>query len=183
MSQAAVATALPVFASSARCQRAGRAYRARRRGAAYPRGQPHGRGVGRRPSLTAAAPSVLSCITSARCIRWRSTRRRCSRRASRSSLRRDLGEGARDQRGASRAHAHVTKSEALLLLQKNSTLAAAAIRALGDEELDRAAPASLYGNAPITCQFMLEDHAVPHSYHHLAKIREMLGLGESNVVR
>jgi len=77
-----------------------------------------------------------------------------------------------------RQHALVTKSEALLLLQKNSTLAAAAIRALGDEELDRAAPASLYGNAPITCQFMLEDHAVRHSYHHLAKIRETLGLGE-----
>jgi hypothetical protein len=77
-----------------------------------------------------------------------------------------------------RDHAHVTKSEALLLLQKNSTLAAAAIRALGDAELDRAAPASLYGNAPITCQFMLEDHAVRHSYHHLAKIRETLGLGE-----
>ena len=77
-----------------------------------------------------------------------------------------------------REHVHVTVSEALLLLQKNSTLAAAAIRALGDEELDRAAPASLYGNAPITCQFMLEDHAVRHSYHHLAKIRETLGLGE-----
>ena len=77
-----------------------------------------------------------------------------------------------------RDHAHVTKSEALLLLQKNSTLAAAAIRALGDAELDRAAPASLYGNAPITCQFMLEDHAVRHSYHHLAKIRETLALGE-----
>jgi hypothetical protein len=77
-----------------------------------------------------------------------------------------------------REHAHVTKSEALLLLQKNSTLAAAAIRVLGDEDLDRAAPASLYGNAPITCQFMLEDHAVRHSYHHLAKIRETLGLGE-----
>ena len=77
-----------------------------------------------------------------------------------------------------RDHAHVTKSEALLLLQKNSTLAAAAIRALSDEDLDRAAPASLYGNAPITCQFMLEDHAVRHSYHHLAKIRETLGLGE-----
>ena len=77
-----------------------------------------------------------------------------------------------------REHAHVTKSEALLQLQKNSTLAAAAIRALGDQALDQAAPASLYGNAPITCQFMLEDHAVRHSYHHLAKIRETLGLGE-----
>jgi hypothetical protein len=77
-----------------------------------------------------------------------------------------------------KAHADVTKSEALQLLRKNSTLAAAAIRALSDEELDRAAPASLYGNAPITCQFMLEDHAVRHSYHHLAKIRETLSLNE-----
>ena len=75
-------------------------------------------------------------------------------------------------------HADATKSEALLLLQKNSTLAAAAIRALSEEDLDSAAPASLYDNAPITCQFMLEDHAVRHSYHHLAKIRETLGLGE-----
>src|SRR5215467_2266522 len=48
-------------------------------------------------------------------------------------------------------HAYVTKSQALLLLQRNSALAAAAIRALSDEELDRAAPASLYGNAPVTC--------------------------------
>jgi hypothetical protein len=75
-------------------------------------------------------------------------------------------------------YAHVTKSQALLLLQRNSTLAAAAIRALSDEELDRAAPASLYGNAPVTCQFMLEDHAVRHSYHHLAKIRQALKLTE-----
>jgi hypothetical protein len=75
-------------------------------------------------------------------------------------------------------HAHVTKSQALLLLQQNSAVAAAAIRALSDEELDRAAPASLYGDAPVTCQFMLEDHAVRHSYHHLAKIRQALKLAE-----
>lgn len=65
----------------------------------------------------------------------------------------------------------VTKEAALELLRRNSEVAAAAIRALGDEELDRAAPASLYAGAPITCQFMLEDHAVRHSYHHLARIR------------
>ena len=51
---------------------------------------------------------------------------------------------------------------------------AAAIRALSDQELDRAAPASLYADAPVTCQFMLEDHAVRHTYHHLAKLREAL---------
>ena len=65
----------------------------------------------------------------------------------------------------------VTKEEALALLRQNSKDAAAAIRALSDEQIDRAAPNSLYGDAPLTCQFMLEDHAVRHSFHHLAKVR------------
>ena len=67
-----------------------------------------------------------------------------------------------------------TKEAAIELLRKNSAAAAAAIRALSDGELDAAAPASLYDDAPITCQFMLEDHAVRHSYHHLALIRAVL---------
>ena len=58
-------------------------------------------------------------------------------------------------------HDAVTKEAALDLLRSNSAAAAAAIRALSDEELDRAAPASLYADAPVTCQFMLEDHAGP----------------------
>jgi hypothetical protein len=73
-----------------------------------------------------------------------------------------------------REYDSVSKSEALALLQKNSSAAAAAIRALSDEELDRAAPVSLNADAPLTCQFMLEDHAVRHSYHHLEKIRSAL---------
>ena len=68
----------------------------------------------------------------------------------------------------------VTKEAAVDLLQRNSAAAAAAVRALSDEALDRAAPASLYSEAPITCQFMLEDHAVRHSYHHLARLRAAL---------
>ncbi|HJQ70872.1 MAG TPA: DinB family protein [Blastocatellia bacterium] len=68
----------------------------------------------------------------------------------------------------------VTKEEALNLLNRNSAAAAAAIRALSDEELDRAAPISLNSDAPLTCQFMLEDHAVRHSYHHLARIQAAL---------
>ena len=68
----------------------------------------------------------------------------------------------------------VTKETALDLLQRNSTAAAAAIRALSDEELDRAAPVSLNSDAPLTCQFFLEDHAVRHSYHHFARIRAAL---------
>ena len=68
----------------------------------------------------------------------------------------------------------VAKEAALVLLASNSAAAAAAIRALSDEELNRAAPVSLNSDAPLTCQFFLEDHAVRHSYHHLARIRAAL---------
>jgi hypothetical protein len=68
----------------------------------------------------------------------------------------------------------VTKEAALALLAANSAAAAAAIRAFTDEELDRAAAVSLNSDAPLTCQFFLEDHAVRHSYHHLAGIRAAL---------
>ena len=67
------------------------------------------------------------------------------------------------------------KEATLSLLASNSAAAAAAIRAINDEELDRAAPVSLNSDAPLTCQFLLEDHAVRHSYHHLAGIRAALG--------
>src|SRR5947208_6412479 len=73
-----------------------------------------------------------------------------------------------------REHDTVTKDAALDLLRQNSTAAAAAIRALSDQELDQAAAVSLNSDAPLTCQFMLEDHAVRHSYHHLARIRAAL---------
>jgi hypothetical protein len=72
-------------------------------------------------------------------------------------------------------HDAVTKDAALDLLVRNSAAAAAAIRALSDEELDRAAAVSLNADAPLTCQFFLEDHAVRHSYHHLARIRDVVG--------
>jgi hypothetical protein len=71
-------------------------------------------------------------------------------------------------------HDGVSKDVAIDLLYRHSKAAAAAIRALGDDDLDRAAPASLYDDAPVTCQFVLEDHAVRHSYHHLAVIRRAL---------
>jgi hypothetical protein len=68
----------------------------------------------------------------------------------------------------------VTREQALDLLRRNSAAAADAIRQLTNEQLELAFPASLYSDAPITCQFMLEDHAVRHSYHHLARIRAAL---------
>jgi hypothetical protein len=71
-------------------------------------------------------------------------------------------------------HDAVTKAGALELLRVNSAAAAAAIRALSDQELDRAAPVAFTDDAPMTCQFVLEDHAVRHSYHHLAVVRSAL---------
>ena len=72
-------------------------------------------------------------------------------------------------------NAAVTKDAALELLRVNSAAAAAAIRALSDAQLASAAPASLYSDAPVTCQFVLEDHAVRHSYHHLARLKGAVG--------
>jgi hypothetical protein len=71
--------------------------------------------------------------------------------------------------------AKVTKAEALEHLRKNSKEAAAAIRKFTDAELDTAAGFSLSFDAPMTTQFVLEDHAVRHSYHHLARIKQALG--------
>ena len=76
-------------------------------------------------------------------------------------------------------HAHdqsgVTKAAALELLRRNSRQAAAAVRAFSDDELDRAAPFSLSFGAPVTAQFVIEDHALRHSWHHLARIRAAVG--------
>jgi hypothetical protein len=74
-----------------------------------------------------------------------------------------------------REHAEVTKAVALELLRRNSREAAAAVRVFTDEELDQAAPFSLSFGAPVTAQFVIEDHALRHSWHHLARIRSVLG--------
>lgn len=81
--------------------------------------------------------------------------------------------------GINAAHARenraITKGVALDLLRRNSREAAAAVRQFSDAELDRAAPFSLSFGAPMTAQFVIEDHALRHSWHHLAGIRKALG--------
>ena len=69
----------------------------------------------------------------------------------------------------------VTKAAALELLRRNSREAAAAVSTFRDEELDAAAPVGLSFGAPVTAQFIIEDHALRHSWHHLARIRTALG--------
>lgn len=70
--------------------------------------------------------------------------------------------------------AAVTKAEALAFLRKNSKAAADAIRTMKDEDLDRANKVSLNADAPLTAQFFIEDHALRHSWHHLAKLKAAL---------
>ena len=84
--------------------------------------------------------------------------------------------GAVAEMNAKHAHDHapVGKQDTIDLLRSNSRSAAEAVRALSDEELDRAAPVSLNAGAPLTAQFMIEDHALRHSWHHLAKIKAVL---------
>ena len=72
-------------------------------------------------------------------------------------------------------NAEVSKAAAVELLRRNSREAAAAVRAFTDDELDQAAPFSLSFGAPVTAQFVIEDHALRHSWHHLAHIRKALG--------
>ena len=79
-------------------------------------------------------------------------------------------------------HAHgvtsdaaATKEATLDLLRRNSRAAAAAVREFTDEQLDQAAPFSLSFGAPVTAQFVIEDHALRHSWHHLARIRKAIG--------
>lgn len=71
-------------------------------------------------------------------------------------------------------YADVRQAEAVTALRRESRAAADAVRRFSDAELDRAASVSLNGGAPLTTQFFIEDHAVRHSWHHLAGIRRTL---------
>lgn len=66
------------------------------------------------------------------------------------------------------------KHETIHLLQQNSGRAAEAVRAMTDAQLDTAAAVSLNDGAPLTAQFIIEDHALRHSWHHLARMRAAL---------
>lgn len=69
---------------------------------------------------------------------------------------------------------NASKRDTVELLRRNSKAAADAVRAMSDAQLDQAAPVSLNHDAPLTTQFFIEDHALRHSFHHLAKLRAAL---------
>ena len=73
-----------------------------------------------------------------------------------------------------REHTGATQHEAADLLRRNGAIAADAIRALSDEQLDLATPNSLHADAPVTTQFWIENHPLAHAYRHLASMRAAL---------
>ena len=81
-----------------------------------------------------------------------------------------------DQMNAEHAlqNAATGQQETLALLRRNSRAAAEAVRALTDNDLENSATVSLNADAPLTAQFFIEDHALRHSYHHLARIKATL---------
>ena len=81
-----------------------------------------------------------------------------------------------DQMNAEHAkkYADVDKAGTLELLINNSEKAAEKVRSITDEELENSATVSLNANAPLTAQFFIEDHALRHSFHHLARIQATL---------
>ena len=71
-------------------------------------------------------------------------------------------------------HPTVDQAETIAMLRENSKTAADRVREFTDEELDTTATISLNADAPLTAQFFIEDHALRHSFHHLANIRAAL---------
>jgi hypothetical protein len=87
-----------------------------------------------------------------------------------------VGWDAVAQMNAQHAHDHaqVGQHESIALLRQNSKAAADRVRRFSDAQLDAAVTVSLNADAPLTAQFFIEDHALRHSFHHLANIRAAL---------
>lgn len=88
-----------------------------------------------------------------------------------------LTRAAVDQLNAQHAAAHAGagKAETLDLLRRASAEAATAIRALDDAQLDRVATTAVHWDAPLTVQYVIEQHPVAHPYIHLECIHAALG--------
>jgi hypothetical protein len=84
--------------------------------------------------------------------------------------------------GINREHAagqaDVDQATAIALVRANVGMAAAAVRALTDEQLDREAPNALHWGAPLSVQFFVEHHPIAHPYIHLESIRAALASRE-----
>jgi hypothetical protein len=86
-----------------------------------------------------------------------------------------VNEGNREEASS---NAEVNQAATIALVRKNVATAAAVVRGLSDEQLDRPAPTYLHWGAPLTVQFFVEHHPIAHPYMHLESIRAALGSGE-----
>ena len=68
-------------------------------------------------------------------------------------------------------HATCSRQDALDLLRQNGSAAAAAIRGLSDEQLDRTAVLELFGGTPLSVQQLVEGVLIGHARHHLASLQ------------
>jgi hypothetical protein len=82
-----------------------------------------------------------------------------------------------DQINAAHAqqHAGCTRAETVALLQTTGPAAAAAIRALSDEQLDRSVPMALLGGAPLTAEQFAQGGLLGHIHGHRQSIQAALG--------
>lgn len=71
-------------------------------------------------------------------------------------------------------HAHHSKVETLAALQRNADMAAAAIRALSDEQLDRAGWMPLFGERPLTAEQIVRGVMIRHIIQHTRSMRAAL---------
>ena len=67
--------------------------------------------------------------------------------------------------------ADCTKQETLGMLRANGAAAAAAVRGLSDEQLDRTGSMPAFGDAPISAQQVIERILIGHPGMHLASIQ------------
>jgi hypothetical protein len=71
-------------------------------------------------------------------------------------------------------HAHHTKDETLATLRRNSAEAAAVIRALTDEQLDRQGSMPLFGERPLSAEEVVRYVMIRHVIGHTRSIRAAL---------
>lgn len=72
---------------------------------------------------------------------------------------------------AAAEHANCTPAEVLALLRENGAAAAAAIRVLSEEQLDRTAVIELLGSDPLSVAQLIERALIGHAQSHLEGMR------------
>ncbi|MBI3964093.1 MAG: DinB family protein [Chloroflexi bacterium] len=87
-----------------------------------------------------------------------------------------LTSAAIDQMNAEHAaqRASYGKNETLELLRSGGAAAASAVRALGDEQLDRVGTIPWEGDRPVSAQQLIEEKLIGHISEHLESIRAAL---------